>query len=173
MNEWLDLTFSALAARQTCLGLALAWLDRPALRAIVLLACGVGLRGALPSILIYRGKIGFVAGLPRLSSGEASVDQVLYWLLPGSIGELFGRWSSGLWVGLRGALPSIPKLKGFDGRVVRVSLIGTIHGLSCAFHEFTKRATIHCAFGEFMKRAGQFSCAFGEFMKRAEQLRIW
>ena len=114
MNEWLDLTFSALAARQTCLGLALAWLDRPALRAIVLLACGVGLRGALPSILIYRGKIGFVAGLPRLSSGEASVDQVLYWLLPGSTGELFGRWSSGLWVGLRGVLPSILKLKGFD-----------------------------------------------------------
>ena len=124
-----DLTFSPLAARQTCLGLALAWLDRQALRAIILLACGVGLRGALPSILIYRGKIGFVAGLPRLSSGEASVDQVLYWLLPGSTGELFGRWSSGLWVGLRGALPSIPKLKGFDGRAPPA-----VVPVLCAFH---------------------------------------
>ena len=136
-QQWclrLDLTFSPLAARQTCLGLALAWLDRPALRAIVLLACGVGLRGALPSILIYRGKIGFVAGLPRLSSGEASVDQVLYWLLPGSTGELFGRWSSGLWVGLRGVLPSILKLKGFDGRappaVVRAAQFDFLRSVS-------------------------------------------
>ena len=48
--------------------------------------------------------------------GEASVDQVLYWLLLCSTGELLGRSSSGLLIDLRGALPSILKLKGFDGR---------------------------------------------------------